>query len=224
MEPLEFMMIVRLLIPICGLILSLGNLRYEVKRTKGIKKIAEERGWEFSDRGETAQLNNLLHFYLFSFGKAGTKQIRNLIYGKTEKLNTAVFDYCVQGNTKVATVVYFRASDLNLPSFNLLRKPYIESSQTFGNKELDFSDNSEFTEKYALFTDDETAVRLLFSDRLLDYFTQKKMLNIEAAEDRLILYCSDPIVEPDRIDAFLEEGQRLLELLKKSDNKVNAIA
>lgn len=159
MEPLELYVItVKIFIPTCGLILSLLNLKHELKRTKELKNICKKSGWEFHKKGETAQLNNLLHFCLFSSIKAKKKQIRNLLYNKNKELNTAVFDYYIDENKRLATLIYFRSPQLNMPNFNLRRKPYI-ANNTFGEQDIVFSANSEFSDKYALFTDDEAAIR-----------------------------------------------------------------
>ncbi len=224
MEPLEFYIIfVRILVPFCGLILSLMNLQYELKRTKELKNTCANLGWEFSKKGKKAQLNNLLHFYLFALGSA--KKINNLIYSKTNELNTAIFDYQTQisGSKTIATVVYFRSPQLDLPNFNLLRKPYLPGN-TFSDREVTLSLNAEFSEKYALLSDDEAAVRALFSDRLIDYLAQKKALNIEGSGDRLVIYAANGMVKAERIEAFLEEGKRILELFHESSKQNNLIA
>lgn len=212
---MQYYLFFKLLITIYCFILSSINLKNEIKRTQKQKELCEQIGWEFYRRGKKAQLNNLLHFYIFSFGSF--KQIRNLLYSKTEKINIAIFDYHarIKSHTGIATVIYFRSPLLNLPNFNLLRKPHL-ATNTFGNQEVAFLSNSEFSNKYSLLTDDEEAVRKVFSNRLINYFEQKRVLNVEGAKDRLILYCSDGIVEPERIKFFLEEGYRVLELFEET--------
>ncbi len=223
MEPIELLIIIKVLIPIYCLILSLINLNDEIKRTQKLQITCSVMGWKFSKRGKTEQINNLLHFYLFSLGSF--KKIRNLLYSQTEELNTAIFDYQTQiaGNKLIETVIYFRSPQLNLPNFNLLRKPYLEEN-TFGDQDIVLSSNSEFAEKYALLSDDEAAVRQLFSNSLINYLAQKRTLNVEGSGDRLILYCSDGIVKPERLEAFLEEGTYILELFQESNKQNSLIA
>ena len=212
---MEFLIYLEILLAILRLISSLIVLFDDINRTRDMKEVSEELDWAFYPKGATSQLNNLLHFYLFSFG--GSKQIRNLIYSKSEEINVAIFDYRFKLNGKKGvkkTVIYFRSPLLNLPNFNLLRKPHLKTN-TFSDREVVFSSNPVFFEKYSLLTDDEAAVRRIFSDRVLAYLEQKRTLNIEAAKDRLIIYCSDGVVNSERIEAFLEEGHRVFELFRE---------
>ncbi|GAB4541496.1 MAG: hypothetical protein Tsb0014_33500 [Pleurocapsa sp.] len=212
---MEFLIFIELLFAIVGFISSLIILIDEIIRTHNLKEISKQIGWNFYRKGKTSQLNNLLHFYLFSLGSF--KQMRNLLYSQTEELNIAIFDYHFKFDRHTdikETVIYFRSPLLNLPNFNLLRKPHL-TTNTFGDRHVVFPSNPVFSEKYSLLTDDEEAVRRVFSDRLLTYFEQKRTLNAEGANDRLILYCSDGVVQSDRIESFLEEGYRAFELFKE---------
>ena len=171
---MEFMVFLELLVIILNFISSLIIFINDVNRTREMKEIGEQIGLTFYRIGKTSQLNNLLHFQLFSLDLGSFKQMKSLLYTKTEELNTAIFDYHFEINRYAdITVIYFHSPLLNLPNFNLLRKPHF-TDNTFGDRDVIFHSNPIFSDKYFLFTDDEEAVRRVFNERLLTYLSRRE--------------------------------------------------
>ena len=97
--------------------------KLERERTSGLKSTATLLGWQFSDEAPLNYLPNLDNFALFRQGHS--KQIKNLMYGETNGVKAALFDYIyVTGSgksrqTHYQSVVYFEPCQLNLPFFSL---------------------------------------------------------------------------------------------------------
>src|SRR5688500_6856550 len=63
----------------------------ERERTQALKSSATMLGWQFAEEAPMNYLSNLENFALFSEGHG--KQIKNLMYGETNGVKAALFDY-----------------------------------------------------------------------------------------------------------------------------------
>ncbi|MDQ2920505.1 MAG: hypothetical protein M3R52_02645, partial [Acidobacteriota bacterium] len=65
--------------------------KLERERTLGLKSSATLLGWQFTEEAPLNYLPNLDSFALF--GQGHSKQIKNLMYGETNGVKAALFDY-----------------------------------------------------------------------------------------------------------------------------------
>ena len=93
----------------------------ERERTQALKSSATMLGWQFAEEAPLNYIPNLESFALFSQGHS--KQIKNLIYGETNGVKAALFDYIYttghgkHSQTHYQSVAYFEPHNLNIPFF-----------------------------------------------------------------------------------------------------------
>ena len=132
----------------------------ERERTLGLKSSATLLGWQFAEEAPLTYLPNLENFALFSQGHS--KRIKNLMYGETNGVKSALFDYIyVVGSGKnqstyYQSVVYFEPSRLNIPFFSLRPENVLyKLIAAFGYQDIDFGNRPIFSSKYLLRGTDE---------------------------------------------------------------------
>ena len=135
----------------------------------------------------------------------------------------AIFDYSyVTGGGKSRrrwrqSVICFHTNK-QFPTNFCLRPEHAwhKIAAVFGYQDIDFENRPRFSAKYLLRSDNEQAVRLLFTDEVLAYFEQDGVgICTEGAGDWLVVYRESARVEPDAIASFMEEGIRVLSLFQR---------
>jgi hypothetical protein len=140
--------------------------------------------------------------------------------GTIDGVDVTTFGYEYEANggeystTYRQTVVLFRSNKLSLPEFEL-RPRMLGDNIHFGKrKDIDF--RRDFSESYFLRGNDESAIRDVFSTRVLDYFERHKDLSVEGRYERLLCYTHGGVrVKPDEIKLFLDEGRAVFDLFRK---------
>ena len=183
-----------LLIPLAIILILVGVLflrtmwKWEEQRLKKLKDFAEQMGMEFSEKGDSALLESLSAFDLFS--KSRTKstsfsgvKITNVLYGDSEQLGYGEeFEVrileCTQDIGEDGqvhqTVICFRSSQLSLPDFSMRPEYFFHKiGSVLGYQDIDFESHptaAEFSKKYLLRGKDEQKIRVLFTDKVLTFF------------------------------------------------------
>jgi len=189
----------------------------EKKRIESLRQVAQDLGFDFEPKGDAAFLQSLGLFHLFSQGHS--KALSNLLRGKAQDLEVAIFDYrYVTGSGKHRhtwnhSVVCFRFGGTNLPAFSL--RPENISHKIgawFGSQDIDFESHPGFSRRYLLRGNQEKAIRELFNTAVLDFYEAKPGLCTEGGGDMLLFYRSGVRAKPEAIRAFMEEGFQVLGL------------
>ena len=203
-----------------GVIVVILGIRAERKRTAGLRKTAEEMGFEFvADPGE-GLLSRYPGFHLFSQGRS--PDVRNLLRGKAGGLEVAIFDYSYatgSGKNKRTwrqTVLAFEIDDAHLPSFSLRPEFWFHKvGQWLGYKDIDFEAHPKFSKKYLLRSGErEEDVRALFNDRVLEYYEGHPNVCTEGCGGRLVYYRAQKRIDPAEVRTFLEDGFEVLALFR----------
>ena len=216
-----------LLIPLAIILILVGVLflrtmwKWEEQRLKKFKDLAEQMGMEFSAKGDSALLESLSAFDLFS--QSGVK-ITNVLHGDSEqlgygeefKVRILECSYVVASGehstkTIVQTVIYFRSPQLSLPRFGVRPEEWHHKLRSkLGYQDIDFESHPtavEFSKKYLLRGKDEQTIRALFTDTVLTFFAaHPDKVCVEGSDDQLIWYQPGKSIEPEDIPAFMKEG------------------
>jgi hypothetical protein len=214
-------------IPVVGLLLlAMGVVgflafRADRKRTEGLRRVAEEMGFEYAAAAPVDGLRaRYPGFHLFAQGRR--PDVRNLLRGRAGGLDVSIFDYAyVTGSGKSRhtwrqTVLAFEFDDPDLPGFSLRPEMWFHKvGQWLGYKDIDFDTNPKFSRQYLLRSGErEDDVQALFSDRVLEYYEAHPNVCTEACGHRLVYYRAQKRIGPAEVREFLEEGFRVLALFR----------
>ena len=200
------------------------------QRLKKLKDFAEQMGMEFSAKGDSALLESLSAFDLFS--QSGVK-ITNVLHGDSEQLGygedfeVRILEhiYSSDDSTISQTVIYFRSPQLSLPDFSMRPEHFFHKiGSVLGYQDIDFESHPtavEFSKKYLLRGKDEQKIRALFTDKVLTFFAAHPSVGnghlpfwhwsqyevcVEGSGDQLILYRAGIGIKPEDIPTFMKEG------------------
>ena len=198
------------------------------QRLKKLKDFAEQMGMECSAKGDSALLESLSAFDLFS--QSGVK-ITNVLHGDSEQLGygeefeVRILEYTYQSgeSTISQTVICFRSSQLSLPDFSMRPEHFFHKiGSVLGYQDIDFESHPtavEFSKKYLLRGKDEQKIRALFTDAVLTFFAaHPDKVCVEGSDDQLIWYQPGKIIEPEDIPAFMKEGFEVFRLFARKQN------
>jgi hypothetical protein len=213
-------LIVGLLLVAMGVVAVLAS-RAERRRTEGLRRVAEEMGFEYAAAAPADGLRaRYPRFHLFAQGRK--PDVRNLLRGRAGGLDVSLFDYSdVTGSGKSRhtwkqTVLAFEINDTDLPGFSLRPEMWFHKvGQWFGYKDINFDSHPKFSKQYLLRSGErEEDVRALFNDRVLEYFADHPGVCTEGCGGRLVYYRAQKRIGPAEVREFLEEGFRVLALFR----------
>ncbi|MEZ6061224.1 MAG: hypothetical protein R3C19_12740 [Planctomycetaceae bacterium] len=207
-----------------GLVVSLILFvawRYEKQRTESFRQVAEQLGLPFFPTGNEALLSRLSHLHLFSQGRS--RKIRNMLHGEARGLELAVMDYQYtvgsgkNSQTLRQGVIYFQTPALNLTKFAVRPESILHRiGSAFGYQDIDFATHPQFSKLYLLRGDDESAIRQLFTDKVLTFFQNEHRICAEGSGDQLVFYRQGKRIKPAELPDFIDEGFRVLAVFRDS--------
>lgn len=177
------------------------------QRTRDLWGLAQKRRWDFAADGNEKLHQGLSRFHLATLGQSST--LTNLMYGRCDGTDVAVFDYgFTQGkHVAVQTVVWMHRRGTRMTEFSL--RPESVWNQLGGwtaHGDINFDSHPEFSKSYLLRGDDEDAIRELFTDDVLNFYEQHPDLITEGSGNKLLFYRDRVVVEPENIRSFLDEA------------------
>lgn len=191
------------------------SYRAEKKRTVEFAAAAADLGFEFFPLGDKELEGRCAGLHLFSQGHS--KKLRNVLRGRTNDLDVALFDYTFttghgkHAHTHRTTGACFQA-DLRLPAFSLRPEGFWQKvGSLLGYKDINFDSHPQFSKAYQLKGPDEEVIREAFDEAVLDFFQAKPGLSVEAAGDVLVFYRQDKRVPPAEMKAFMAEAFQVLD-------------
>lgn len=210
-----------IILVVLGILIIIGGLIWlnvflEKKRTEALRQAALRLGYNFFPKGDPVFTNELSGLQLFNQGHSRT--LKNLMRGTTMDTEVAVFDYRYtvgsgkNQHTKKQTVVHLRSSKLNLPIFTLSPENIMHKiGGVFGYQDIDFEQHPDFSRRYLLRGQDESRIRLVFNDPLINFFAARNPVWLEGRGSDLIYYRSAKEVKPENLNACLQEAQEILQ-------------
>lgn len=198
-----------LFLGIMALVLYLG-WRGEKKRREALSNVATELGMVFVPKDDALR-GRCSHLSLFQTG--GGHEIKNVIFGDTQSVDLSIFDYSYttgsgkNRTTHRQTVAFFEAGSLDLPGFNLSPENIFHRvAGLFGYQDINFDSHPKFSKQYLLRGNNETRVRSLFREDVLDYFDEHPGLCVEGSGHQLLVCRRGHRVKPEQVRTFLEEA------------------
>ena len=192
---------------------------YNRQRTKALKLIAESLSFIFAEKCDKSLMNTLSAFHLFSQGYS--RRISNVLTGRFNLIPVTVMDYKYttgggkSSHTWYQTVLAIESDKLWLPRFVLRPENLFDKiGSVFGKKDINFETAPIFSKRYILRGVDEESIRSLFNERVLEYYEQHIGVSTEGDGVKLIYYHMSKRVPPDKIQAFLQDGYDVFNLLK----------
>ncbi len=192
---------------------------YEKKRTERIESVAHELGLPFFAKGDDSLLDSLNHLRLFSQGHS--KKIQNMLHGKANDVELAIFDYRYtigggkNSQTHKQSVVYVRSAALDLPHFAVRPEGLFHKiGSVFGYQDIDFESHPKFSSRYLLRGENEPAIRDVFTNERLSFFEEKEKICVEARGDQLVYYRQRKRVKPYEVEQLMHEGFGLFALFR----------
>jgi hypothetical protein len=203
------------------LILVFYRKQQEKKRTRQLAAIATQLGWNFAAIAPLNMISGLERFTLFGDGHG--KTIRNLMYGEASGVKAAVFDYIyVTGYGKSSqahyqSVVYFEPRNLVLPYFSLRPESFFHRiAEALGYQDIDFAQRPEFSKRYLLRGQDETAIRRVFGERVLSFYETYPGTSTDGGGNQLFLFRNGNRFQPEEIQSYVGLGLNLLNLFPRA--------
>ena len=208
-----------LFLAIIAIIIAVGVASYqaEKRRKEQLSAVASRLGFEFWPESQPQLVESLTYFHLFSRGHS--KKAWNVIDGRTGDVKVQLFDYkYVTGGGKSSQtwrqmVILFESSRLRLPAFSLRPQGFWDKiAGAFGQQDIEFEANPDFSAAYLIQGQDEDQVRAIFPEPVIAYCTRHPGLCVEGKGEQLIYYRKAQQVEPAEIQDFFQEGLDVLDL------------
>jgi hypothetical protein len=207
-------------IAVIFIIVFFAAYKYGKKRGEDLQRFARQRGLTFSARADINADEEFSNFLLFS--DYSQKKLSNLIMGEMDGVHVIMFDYSSttgvgqSAATRSQSVVIMEPGSFNPPPFEIYPNDIFR--RVFGalskKKGIDFPFRSGFSEAYALISEDENAVRKVFSDTVLSYFANHKGLTVEVKGGRLLYYRNGKRISPEDLPSFLQQGLEIVRLFQ----------
>jgi len=200
--------------------ISLYQRKRARERTEQIRAIAPMLGWQFVETAPFNWIPNLEKFSLFNSGHS--KTIRNMLYGETDGVKAALFDYeYVTGSgknraTHNQSVAYFEPRDLSVPVFSLRPENALHKfASVFGYQDIDFGNRPLFSSKYLLRGTDEQGIRHTFTDALLTFYEANQGLATDGGGNQLFVFRPGRRAAPHESQGFINSALQLTNLLTR---------
>ncbi len=225
-DPMTGLLILGALVLVFGGVIALTKLA-ERRRRALLADFAPSIGMDFSPDDDVAIAARLARLPLFDRGRS--RRTFNVMRGTSHGRQLVVFDYHYKtGSGKhvhhhVQTVAFLRFDGVDLPRFWMRPQGVLDKlASLVGMHDVDFTDDETFSRRWFLKTDDEPAVRRLFTPRVRGQFPAEPRLQVEAAGPDLIVYRGGKKAGPDEIRALLEDAFRLAELFTRDGTRAGS--
>lgn len=189
------------------------------KRTFALRHVARRMRFQFVPQGHDDLHQSLEGFHLATLGMH--QRLFNLMHGKIEGTDVAVFDYEYAQGKQLShqTVIWLQRRGTKRTNFVL--RPEVHWIARLGSffveyQDINFESHPTFSREYLLRGTDESEIRELFTDNVLNFYEQNLGLSTEGSGNKLLYYYAGGRFEPEEIRSFLKEAIQLLSLLEPS--------
>ncbi len=112
--------------------------------------------------------------------------------------------------------------DVPLPDFNLHQEHLIDKVwQSIGHQDINFADFPLFSQSYLLNGKEEVKIRNLFTESTIRFLEEHLSfeVNIEALNNRLLIYRSRSLLQKNEVEDFIEFTEQFLDKIKHSEHR-----
>ena len=212
--PILLSLLFIVLIIVLVIAVSAYNRKRARERTEHLRAVANLLGWQFGQEAPMDWIPGMERFGLFISGHS--KQINNIMYGHTNGVKAALFDYTyVTGSgkhqsTHYQTVVYFEPREVNLPVFSLRPENFMHKLiSALGYQDIDFGNRPAFSSQYLLRGSEEIAIRSTFHDALLAFYEANPGISTDGGGNQIFIFREGHHTPPDQIRAFIDWAAEL---------------
>jgi hypothetical protein len=141
--------------------------------------------------------------------------------GRTSGLDISVFDYRYtvgSGKNSSTHTNTIAMTNVNLPIFQLSKEGFFSKiADKFTNKDIDFRDYPDFSDKYVLKGIDEQGIRTIFTSEALVFFENYERENnqrcyVESNGRELIFCTPSKRIKPENMNMFMEKTKHCFRL------------
>lgn len=207
--PIVFTLLFVAGIIVFAIVLSAYNRKKARERTEHLRAVANLLGWQFGQEAPMNWIPGMERFGLFNSGHS--KSITNIMYGHTNGVKSALFDYTyVTGSgknqsTHYQSVAYFEPLDMDIPFFSLRPEHFLHKLITaLGYQDIDFGNRPTFSSQYLLRGNDEPAIRGTFNDALLAFYETTPGISTDGGGNQIFIFREGQHTPPDQIRAFID--------------------
>lgn len=212
-----------------GVLMFLIVRAAEQLRREQLQATANRMGFAFSAGPDPGLLGRVSGFALCSKGLGRTAH--NVMHRRIHDIDVTLFDYRYttssgrHHHTYNQTVALFETDRLRVPRFTLCPQHFFHRiANALGSQDINFEAHPVFSESYRLQGSDEESIRLLFDEEVLLYYTRHSDLHTEGDGRRLIVYRARSRVDPQQMDAFLEQGLDVLDAFMEKESALDGVA
>lgn len=192
--------------------------RREAERREAFAGLAASLGFSWAEEDDSLLSSDLAGLHLMRQGRR--RRVRNVLRRSRAGAETVCFDYQYttssgkNSQTHRQSVVALHLPGRAFPSFELRPEHLLHKlGSAFGYRDIDFDSSPEFSRRYLLRGEDETAIRALFGPSVLHALEQQPGWAVEATGDWLIVYRPRKRARADDLPTFLEEGRAITRVL-----------
>jgi hypothetical protein len=201
----------------------------EQQRRDQQQAVANRMGFAFSAGADAGLLGRVSGFALCSKGLGRTAH--NVMQRRIHDIDVTLFDYRYttssgrHHHTYYQTVALFETDRLRLPRFTLCPQHFFHRiASALGSQDIDFEAHPVFSDGYRLQGPDEEGIRRLFDEEALLYYTRHPDLHTEGDGRRLIVYRGRSRVDPQQMEAFLQQGLDVLDAFMEKESALDGLA
>lgn len=207
------------LIPILAVVVVIITLvvrvalvsKFDKKRTEGLTKAAADMSLPFSKAVTSEQVDQLTQFPLMQRGSS--RESSNAIVAETAELRLMLLDHkYVSGSGKNKsvhrqTVAWVASNRLNMPSFSLCPESWFDRlGDWILRRDIDFDEDPEFSQKFALSGSDQASIREFFSSRRRQALLKINLPYVEAMRHGFIFYRPGMLLDPSELKSLMNDA------------------
>jgi hypothetical protein len=188
--------------------------RYERIRNREIKRQARILGYDYAEEDADLLANVLPKLHLL--GQGHSRKVRHRLRSESGGGLTVFFDFRYRtgggqhSSNHQQSVVAFRDPTMSLPAFELRpENVFHRIGSALGYQDIDFPSHPDFSRRYLLRGEDETAVRKLFSAPIVRFFARRKGWSVEGGGEWLIVYRHRRRVRPADLRRFFKDTEEI---------------
>ena len=199
------------------------NLWSVKKRRESMENFDQESGLQYAvdDRSFSTVITESSRFEIFQRGRRRTAS--NLLRGYRSGIEVSIFDYrFTTGSGKnrhvhQQTILLLTLSDARLEPFRLRPQHLLDKiATTFGQQDINFPDQPEFSKRYRLQGENESAIRSVFSLAVMEFFEQQSNQTVEAGDNQILFYTAGRLLKTEVLLETLDKAIQLAHMLRRS--------
>lgn len=188
------------------------------RRSKKIEAVAQSLSLTFRRKPTDSDKALPVGSYLANEGHG--RLVSNVLEAaRSDELNFTLFDYQYtvgygkSSSTYYQTVTRMQSGVFHLPAFILFPETFFaKMGKMFGRSDINFPESPEFSRKFVLRGDDETAIRALFTPALRQALEAHERLTVEGAGELLFIFRAGRRAKPEELPGRIEQDKKIAAL------------